>query len=160
LIGVCGIFCGACPIYRADNDSDQELAQKMARQYNLSEDQIHCEGCVSDNTFLRCKVCGFRDCAKQKGLAYCFECVFQPCTKIFDLAMNCSRKYSMPHLVLCIGNLNTLRQEGVHEWLRKQEIRWSCTNCGKRLTWYSQSCPQCGTKFFDAAKEASIIKLS
>jgi hypothetical protein len=159
LIGVCGIYCGACLIYRAYKDKDQKLVQQLAR-YGLSKEQIHCEGCVSNNLSPTCEKCSFRDCAKQKGFTFCFECADQPCAMIVDLAEKRSKTDHLPHLRLCLNNLNTLKREGIPEWLRQQEDRWKCAKCGKKLYWYSQSCPECGTEFHDAADEArSLSKL-
>jgi predicted amidophosphoribosyltransferase len=50
-----------------------------------------------------------------------------------------------------------LKETDVEEWLRQQEKRWKCSSCGKKLRWYAESCPKCGTKFFNATQEANTL---
>jgi hypothetical protein len=156
LVGVCGIYCGACLLYRAHKDSDEKLMQYLA-SIGLSRDKVHCEGCVSGDVSVTCAECAYRDCAKQRGLTFCFECKDMPCEKIVELAEKRSRSNNLPHLTLCPTNLKTLRQIGVGEWLKQQESRWKCIQCGRKMHWYGESCPDCGTGFFDATKEAHSL---
>ena len=44
LVGRCGLYCGACIIYRAYKDSDQ-LRQKIAEREKCKPQEIQCEGC-------------------------------------------------------------------------------------------------------------------
>ncbi len=156
LVGACGIYCGACMIYRAYKDNDERLTQYLTEN-GLSRDKIHCEGCVSGDVSVTCVTCSYRDCAKQKGITFCFECKDMPCEKIVELVEKRSRSNNLPHLTLCLTNLQTLKQTGIQEWLRKQEGRWKCAKCGRRMNWYSELCPDCGTEFLDAVKEARSL---
>jgi hypothetical protein len=159
LVGVCGIYCGACLIYRAYKDNDQKLFHFLEEQ-GLSREQIRCEGCVSGDVSPTCAQCQLRGCAKQKNITFCFECKDMPCNKIIEFAEKRSKANNLPHLTLCPANLQSLKRTGTQEWLKQQEDRWKCNKCGRKMHWYSDSCPKCGSEFFDATKEArSLNKL-
>ena len=156
VVGVCGIYCGACMIYRAYKDSDQKLISYL-EENGLSKEQIRCEGCVSETVSPTCAECQFRDCAKQRGFTFCFECKDVPCSKITELAEKRSRADNLPHLTLCPPNLQSLRHGGAQEWLRQQEDRWKCQKCGRKMHWYSEKCPNCGAEFFNSVEEARSL---
>lgn len=156
LLGVCGIYCGACLTYRAYKDNDQKLIDFL-KEKGFSKEQIRCEGCVSGDVSPACVQCQFRDCAKQKGITFCFECKDMPCNMIIELAEKRSKANNLPHLILCPVNLQSLKSIGVQEWLKQQEDRWKCGKCGRKMHWYNDSCPECGTEFFDAVKEARSL---
>jgi hypothetical protein len=44
LVGRCGLYCGACIIYRAGKDSEK-LRRTVAEKENCKPDEIRCEGC-------------------------------------------------------------------------------------------------------------------
>jgi hypothetical protein len=156
LVGVCGIYCGACLIYRAHKDNDQKLIHYL-EDNGLSKVLIRCEGCVSGDVSPTCAQCKLRDCARKKGLTFCFECKDMPCSMIVELAEKRSKTDNLPHLILCPDNLQLLKRNRVQEWLKQQERRWKCNECGKKMHWYSKSCADCGTEFFDAVKEARSL---
>ena len=46
LAGDCGLYCGACPIYRMYKDRDTEWLEQAAREvFHCQPDDIRCEGC-------------------------------------------------------------------------------------------------------------------
>jgi len=153
LIGVCGIYCGACLLYRAYKDCDQALTDYLTN-VGIPKEAIRCEGCTSELISPTCVNCNIRDCAKQKGMAYCYECKELPCKRLTELSIERAKKDNLPHLALCIDNLDTLRQIGTEEWLRKQDKRWACSSCGKKHNWYTEKCSNCGAMFDNAVKES------
>jgi transposase-like protein len=62
-----------------------------------------------------------------------------------------------PHRTLGLRNLEHLKNSSIPEWLKEQEQRWKCSNCGRRLHWYAEKCPDCGNPFFNATEEARAI---
>jgi hypothetical protein len=158
LVGVCGIYCGACMIYRACNDQDQVLMKRMVDEGLPVDMPIHCEGCTSGDVFTSCVGCRIRNCAKEKGISLCSDCKEQSCEKLKVLVEEQAKRNNLPHLRLCSTNLKSLKQVDVEEWLKQQGERWSCKSCGKRLHWYSENCPQCGAKFYNAVQEAGDLK--
>lgn len=154
LVGVCGIYCGACFVYRAYNDQDQTLIQRLIN-LGFQEETIQCKGCTSRVISPRCAKCSFRDCAAKKGISSCFECGDMPCKALIELSEERARKDNLPHLNLCLVNLEALKRVGVQNWLKQQEKRWSCKSCGKKLHYYSDTCPDCGAKFYNSIQEAN-----
>jgi len=44
LAGRCGIYCGACGIYRAYVDGGEYL-EYVSRNWNIPKERVHCNGC-------------------------------------------------------------------------------------------------------------------
>ncbi len=146
LLGICGVYCGACTTYRAYNDDDQALFNRNVKM-GMPPDQIFCKGCGSNLINEWCANCDFRKCVKEKGVEYCFECKDFPCRKLIDFSK------TRPHRTLGLRNLKQLKEMNIEEWLKQQEKRWTCSRCGKQLHWYSEKCPNCGTSFMSATQE-------
>jgi hypothetical protein len=159
LAAVCGIYCGACFIYRAYKDQDKASIHYVT-SLGMPKETIRCEGCTSGIVPSQCAKCSFRDCATQKGITSCSECEDLPCKALIELGEERARKDNLPHLSLCQGNLQTIKRVGIQEWLKQQDKRWSCGSCGRKLHWYSETCPSCGTKFHNATEEANSLKKS
>lgn len=151
LLGICGVYCGACTTYRAYNDNDHALV-KWAVKMGMPPDEIYCKGCLSDLVNEWCANCDFRKCAKERRITYCFECGDFPCKK----SVNFSK--TRPHRALGLKNLKQLKEIGIKEWLKQEEKRWSCSSCGKKLHWYSEKCPDCGATFMNATQEAQKVQ--
>lgn len=149
LLGICGVYCGACTTYRAYNDNDQALFDWEVKE-GIPRDEIFCKGCLSNLVNEWCSNCNFRKCVKEKGISYCFECEDFPCKKLIDFSK------TRPHRTLGLRNLKQLKEMSIEEWLKQQKQRWICSRCGKQLHWYSEKCPNCGTKFMTATQEACM----
>jgi len=134
LAGICGLYCGACTTYRAYKDKDSTLLNKLAATHNIPVDKIACDGCLSHNYRLylpaEFRDCYFRKCAEEKGVTWCFECSEFPCKRLKDFSRD-----GRAHHTAVIDNLREMKNLGVDEWLKIQEKRWRCPNCGKKLHW-------------------------
>jgi|Deesub1362B_J571_1020462.scaffolds.fasta_scaffold00162_36 hypothetical protein len=134
LAGICGLYCGACHVYRAYKDKDFALLQKLAAAGNIPVEKVACDGCLSVNYRVYLppdsRDCEFRRCAKEKGVTWCFECSEFPCKKLEDFSRD-----GRAHHTAVIDNLREMKNLGVDEWLKIQEKRWQCPNCGKKLHW-------------------------
>ena len=150
LLGICGVYCGACTTYRAYNDKDQTLIDWEVK-IGMPRDEIYCRGCTSDLVNEWCSNCDFRKCVKEKGITYCFECEDFPCKKLVDFSK------TRPHRTLGLRNLKQLKETSIKEWLKQKAKRWTCSTCGKKLHWYSEKCPDCGEKFVNATQEAASL---
>lgn len=146
LLGICGVYCGACSTFRAYNDVDKALVEWEVKM-GMPRDEIMCKGCYSGVVSEWCLKCDFRRCSEAKGIYYCFDCADFPCKKLVDFSR------SRPHRTLGLGNLEHLKHSSIPEWLGAQEQRWMCSHCGKKLHWYSEKCPECGKAFFNATEE-------
>ncbi len=155
LAAACGTFCGACPAYLAKHSDDEQI--KMRLQKRLSSqppkavkgipdpgwmDGLLCDGCLSGGMLAaHCQNCAIRKCAtnKQPDMR-CAGCDELPCHRITGL-MNMGgylhRKEYLP-------NLNKMSEMGVQEWVKYEEERWRCTQCGMPMSWYDAECVGCG----------------
>ena len=86
MVGICGLYCGTCPCYLADKKHDEKYLERMSRERGYSVEEIHCHGCLSDKVAVHCKDCshGFRKCASEKQVTWCFQCDDFPCQRLKD----------------------------------------------------------------------------
>jgi hypothetical protein len=139
LIGVCGLYCGACYHYRASFSEGKHLLEEAARQ-GKNVDGYTCDGCRSDKLYMQpgCAQCQIRACARAKGIDHCGLCAEFPCQRLEDFQHD-----GRAHHIDVLEQLIELTEFGKDEWLLQQEARWICV-CGYRFSWYEQTCSQCG----------------
>jgi hypothetical protein len=93
LLAPCGIYCEACRIYHATRDADQKSIKELIHAHQgkipgldkISEADVQCEGCLSENVSIFCSSCSVRDCTREKGYAGCHECDEFPCQFIKEI---------------------------------------------------------------------------
>jgi len=136
----CGLYCGACLIYRSIQDGDLATA---AATLGRPEEGLACDGCRSSRVTLACRDCWYRDCPAGKSYTSCAECHEMPCDSLKSLQTR------RPHLVEIVDNLRALRADGSASgharWCAGQAKRWTCPSCGKATWWYETTCSACGT---------------
>ena len=143
----CGLYCGACPI----------LLQTLA-----GEGEQRCQGCKSAVNAEYCATCALKDCARQKGIAFCGECgELEGCAKMAKFAADTTWLNQRGVLV----NLETIKHIGLATWLEEQGERWRCAACGRAYSWWHETCPQCGQavmscKMENEAREGGWTSLS
>ena len=143
LISRCGIYCGACFIYRAERDGG-ELLKEMARRFNVPEDEIKCNGCSSpyEEQWRNCQKCGIKACQKKRGIENCVQCgEFEECPDYRYIV-----DFSAYRGEDARGSLKVIESGGSEGWLREQAERWNCQRCGYPLSWYDNTCRDCGWK--------------
>lgn len=143
LVGKCGLYCGACAIYRAERDSPQWRA-KIAANCECSPEQVRCNGCGNLSPECWGNGCKIVQCSKEKGLNYCYECPeydADSCEKFRGLADG----YLEDGIAL---RENLLRIKGgkIREWLQESQTKFTCSICGKPLAVGSISCHHCGAE--------------
>ncbi len=155
LAAACGTYCGACPAYIAKH-GDQEHIKMIQQKKPASEpskaqkgippsnwmDGLLCDGCVSGGTLApHCQRCNIRLCAidKQKD-ARCIECKELPCGRITNLI----NMGNYLHRAEYLPNLKKMKEMGVEKWVKYEEERWSCPQCGLPISWYDSECARCG----------------
>jgi hypothetical protein len=73
LDGYCGLYCGACDIYRLSEKGKQTGVkakwEEMPEQFKkaIKETDIVCHGCKSDTLFAGCRVCPIINAPKGKA---------------------------------------------------------------------------------------------
>jgi hypothetical protein len=148
LIAACGLYCGACEMYRAVHDNDTTKQQTLIKAFNsrgskFTEKDLECDGCLAGERLSPwCRECKIKDCDKRKpGETICSsECTDFPCQQLTDFTAQ------MPHHLECIDNLRRLEKVGIKEHTWQEERRWLCPQCRTPLAWYDQTCRKCGAK--------------
>jgi hypothetical protein len=143
LVGRCGLYCGACGIYRAYKD-DGEFLQRLAAQLKCSPEKVRCEGCMALTLDCWGNKCKIVQCLGSKDLEFCYQCneyESGSCEKFGKLA----KGYSDVGVDLK-ANLERIRKGETEEWLRESEEKHRCPSCGKPLPVYGikGKCYHCG----------------
>jgi hypothetical protein len=150
LISPCGLYCGVCAIYIATRDNNIKLKEGLANLYkggtsgkgklpnceNISSNDIHCGGCLSDDLFMHCHQCEIRACTKEKGYTGCHECDNFPCQHIDNFPMVVGKK-------VILRSVPYRREFGTEKWIQDEEVRYICSKCGNRVFRGAMKCNQC-----------------
>lgn len=149
-VSPCGLYCGVCAIYIAQRDNNPKFKQRLASLYKgefpgkgalpncetLSTEDMHCRGCLSDDRFMHCKQCEIRECTRKKGYSGCHQCDEFPCQHIDNFPMTVGKKVilrAVPHR----------REVGTEKWVRDEEARYYCPECGNKVFRGVLKCNQC-----------------
>ncbi len=133
----CGLYCGACPIL-------------LQTKSGTSTEK--CYGCKSEQTVDYCASCGIKKCAIQKGYAFCFECSdLNTCEQMLKFVADTHWLNQQGVLI----NMEMVQSGGLPNWLKSQDNRWRCKNCGISHSWWDETCPQCGS-IVASCKEVGI----
>ncbi|MEA4890395.1 MAG: DUF3795 domain-containing protein [Clostridiaceae bacterium] len=128
LIAPCGMNCGLCVSY-------QFMKSDLNKQ---GFKRTYCAGCRprgKNCTFMKkqCDLLG-------KGLVrYCFECKDYPCMRLKTLDKRYRTKYRMS----MIENLNNIKDQGIEQFLKKEEEKWRCPKCGGVICCHNGLCLNC-----------------
>ncbi|MGD8229421.1 MAG: DUF3795 domain-containing protein [Desulfobacteraceae bacterium] len=143
-VGICGIYCGTCPRYLAKRLNDAEEVENIYNETGVPVEQIGCDGCLSDTVFPTCKACkhGFRECAAEKGVTWCFQCEDFPCQRLRDFR-DVHIVNGISHHEHVIEDLEFMRAKGVEAWVAEQEANSRCPRCGTPIYWHARQCPKC-----------------
>ena len=149
----CGLYCGVCAIYMAHRDNNQKFKERLVGLYQggvsgkgilpnsaqLTTEDIQCEGCLSDNRFMHCRQCPIRACTREKGYTGCHACEDFPCDHIKNFPMAVGKKVilrAIPHW----------RKVGTEQWIRDEEARYVCPECGNQVFRGVVACNRCKTQ--------------
>ncbi len=146
----CGLYCGVCAIHIAHRDDNVKFKEALVRLYKgmapgkgtlpnsqaLSADDIRCRGCFSGEQFMHCRQCEIRACSKDKGYAGCHQCNDFPCHYIDDFPMAVGKK-------VILRAVPYRREFGDEKWVRDEEARYVCPECGNRVFRGAMKCNQC-----------------
>ena len=143
LVGRCGLYCGSCIFYRAERDSE-ELREEVAERNDCSVEEVSCQGCQSvledgwNGDEMWGQNCDIVRCLESKGLDTCYEC-----------ETGCEDFEEWYEELLSYGedlkeNLERIGSREVVKWLKDEEEKWSCSNCGGPLIINLDCCHHCG----------------
>lgn len=91
---------------------------------------------------LKCKIKNCEIFQKSKS-KFCFECETFPCDNLRHLDKRYRTKYNMS----MIKNLENIKKFGVREFLRNENIRWNCSECGGTICVHKGYCYSCGKRY-------------
>ena len=148
LIAACGLYCGACEMYRAVHDNDKERQETLIRAFNsrggkFTLADLECDGCLAGGRLSPwCRECKIKDCNKlEHGETICSpDCPDFPCEELTEFAGQ------MPHHNEVIDNLRRLKEKGLKKHAEEEEKRWLCPECKTPLAWYHKNCYRCGAE--------------
>jgi hypothetical protein len=154
LAAVCGTYCGACPAYIAKHSEDKQIKMKLQKGFSSAPkkalktipdpswmDGILCDGCLSGGEIaFHCQNCSMKVCAANKqNVTRCSDCEELPCYRITNMINT-----GLLHRAEYLPNLEKIREMGVQEWVKYEEERWRCPQCGLPMSWYDAECSGCG----------------
>jgi len=157
LVAVCGLNCGACPMYRATQSKDEEKRSALLEQFSsgpteLTTEDLQCDGCLGNNRMSSfCRSCDIRLCPADKpDVTRCSDCPDFPCSRITNFNND-----GMLHHAEVLGNIRQIRELGIQEWAKYDAARWRCPQCIEPISWYDSKCSACG-----AARSERLFPLS
>ncbi len=139
LIAPCGMNCGICRAYLAYTHGVPKKRGKVT----------HCAGCLP-----RAKNCYLiRGCPKLRKheISSCTQCDTVPCKNLVHLDKRYRERYDMS----MVENLRELKIKGMETFLKNQQEKYRCPNCGDIVCVHDRNCYSCGNR-----KETKPIKLS
>lgn len=151
LVAPCGLYCGACPMFLASQEKDDQKIKALMQQFSggkmqLKQEDLICDGCIANGRIASfCRKCAIRACAAGKSnVTRCSDCSDFPCSRISNFNND-----GMQHHSEVLANLRHIHEMGMKEWTKYEEDRWRCPQCRTSLSWYDKACPKCGAKRSD-----------
>lgn len=128
LIAPCGMNCALCVSYLAMKNDLQKKG--FSKKY--------CAGCLP-----RGKNCVFMKGSCERlgsGLVrFCYECSDFPCRRLKVL----DKRYRTRYHMSMIDNLKYIKEHGTADFLKKEEEKWRCSECGGTICCHNGLCLQC-----------------
>ena len=143
LVGKCGLYCGACSIFRAQRDNEKER-NLIAKEFNCSVEQVRCNGCGALTNECWCNGCKIIACLESKDYEFCYQC------SEFE-EKSCDKHNKLAKTYMQVGedlrlNLVALRKGQMKEWLKEQDKRFRCPKCNHQISVWDNTCPKCSQK--------------
>ena len=107
-------------------------------------DRKPCPGCQGENAFKppSCAACRIKNCARLASgqVAGCVKCDQFPCERLAHL----DKRYRTKYGASPIENLISIEEIGMLAFIKNENEKWSCPNCGMLLCMHSAECLSCG----------------
>ena len=155
LVAVCGLYCGACTLYIASQEDPKRL-KAMADRFQLSVEEVSCNGCRSEKRSPYCEQCKMFSCAWDRGFEFCYKCPDYPCAdlKLFQL--------ERPHRNELWQDNARIKEIGSHKWLQEIKKNYTCPHCGIINSAYDLKCRKCSEEpscYYVAKHQKDIKKI-
>lgn len=126
LIAPCGMNCGICIGHLREKNK--------------------CSGCNFEGGYRTksCSNCVIKNCKhiKTSASGFCYDCKKYPCTRLKQLDKRYRTKYRMS----MIENLDKIKTSGMSKFIKEENEKWTCPNCGVRLSCHREDCLSCGKR--------------
>jgi hypothetical protein len=144
LVGRCGLYCGACGIYRAFKDGG-EYRLRLADVFKCPPDKVRCEGCQVLTTQCWGNDCKIVRCLNAKGLQFCYEFLDYE-RRTCEEFEKFSKEYLKDDDVDLRANLMRIKVGDFDEWLKETKEKYRCSYCGEPLPTrsFKKKCYHCG----------------
>jgi len=129
LIAPCGMNCNICASYLAFKNDIKSKGLRMP----------YCIGCRPRN-----KQCAFlkKRCTLLMGdkVEYCYQCASYPCERLKHI----DKRYFLSQFRMSmIENLEYIKAHGMASFLKKEEEKWRCPECGGVICCHNGICYSC-----------------
>ena len=147
LAGRCGMYCGACEIYRAYKDAGKSRIE-VAQKHGCLPAEVRCDGCRAVHIIGWARDpewgrnCQILRCLKTQNVETCGDCSqISECDRWQSLAAECERQG-----INLKENLRQMKLLGMDAWVKKQDERWRCQQCGRPVaaSFEDPHCNFCG----------------
>jgi len=129
LIAPCGMNCGVCSRYLGERHDVKSQGIRIA----------YCNGCRSKAR--RCSyIWGNCQFLNSGQLHFCYECKEFPCHRLSTLDKRYRTRYHMSP----IENLRYIKENGINQFLYREEEKWKCPECGGVISCHNGICFDCG----------------
>jgi hypothetical protein len=137
-------------MYLAVRENDSKEIARISESRGIPLAEVLCDGCLSEKVFIECINCrhGFRRCASEKKVTWCFECPDFPCKRL-EKFRDIHVVRGVSHHNNVIEDLRYMKDHGVKRFVDEQKTRGHCPHCGKKLYWYLRECPRCHANIID-----------
>jgi len=135
----CGLFCPACSLFIGTQEDPQRL-EKMAKVFNITPEQLRCEGCRSEVLSPYCRTCKMVKCCAGKAIEFCGQCSEYPCEDLKTF------QSLMPHRIELWEAQERIKEVGYEKWYMEMVEHYSCRSCGAINSAYDSKCRKCGAE--------------
>jgi ribosomal protein L37E len=136
LIAPCGMNCSLCRAY--------------------GRERKPCPGCRGDDsTETKTRMqCVLKNCEKlsDAGFDYCFSCRDFPCKSLLHLDTRYKTKYGMS----VIENLASISSVGIQKFVKNENERWTCQQCGNMICVHKTDCCACGHAWSESLRNNAV----
>lgn len=104
-----------------------------------------CPGCLAGDAGKpeHCRKCRIKDCVRDRGLAYCFQCPEFPCRDIRSL----EKSYTARYRVSLVQSSLTAKEQGIDALMALQRESYTCPECGGVVSLHDAECSECHRKY-------------
>lgn len=100
-----------------------------------------CGGCLKGDNGKpeHCRNCKIKECIKEMGVSYCYECTEYPCKQIKKLEKSYNTRYGAS----LMENSKFVKDNDITAFMKHQKEKYICPNCGGIISIHDSECSEC-----------------